>query len=162
MIQTKSFVYLSGEALAAKYVEKQCLLPINLIWCHYILTKNEDGANKIWTQYLQTATEIHYRIILDKAFQNQDTAVIKDLIQYLKLSKIPKTRLNGAYNALIKIHGHKGEFDQGLSVIDEIAKNGLIVTVTVGMLKHIKAGLEAAGKKFPYEIGEIRRNGKEE
>lgn len=117
MIQTKSFVYLSGEALAAKYVEKQCLLPINLIWCHYILTKNEDGANKIWTQYLQTATEIDYRTILDKAFQNQDTAVIKDLIQYLKLSKIPKTRLNGAYNALIKIHGHKGEFDQSLSAI---------------------------------------------
>lgn len=139
--------------MAAKYAEKQILLPINTIWCYYVFTKNADGANKIWTQHLATASEIRYRPVLFKAIRNQDSGIVENLIEYLKSAKVQQST-DLAYSALIDIHSLNGEFERGLNVLDELVKSSSINAVNVETLKRIKTGVEEAGKKFPYEINE--------
>lgn len=149
------FFFNIGEEFAVKVAEKQSTLPISLIWCYYIFTNNVDLADKIWTQYLQTAPIINYRPVLVKAFRTQDSVIVQKVINYLKSSENHKSALGGAYNAVLDIHSQNGEFDRGLSILDEIVKTSSIDTVNAETLKRLKALVEGAGKKFPYEINEV-------
>lgn len=137
--------------MAKKFFEKGVRKPINAIWCYLVISKNTDASDRLWNEYLQSSPSLFYHPITYKV---KDEVPILQLINYLKASENHKKRLNGAYTALLDFHTSKGDFEKGLQLLDEIAGSISLEAISAAALKRLKAGVEAAGQTFPYEIKE--------
>lgn len=138
----------TGEELAIKYADSGVEAPLCAVWVYYVISKNAEAADRIWKQYVSSFSGIHYRPVIKHAFDNKDDAVVLNLIKYLKSSENSAKYEKGAYNALLDLYTNKGEVDKSLQLINEKS----IDFFNNAALLRLKAAVEGAGKKFPYEI----------
>lgn len=136
--------------MANAYAGKNITSPIGAIWCHHVINEHKEIAQQIWDTNIQNSDRIYYAPITTKAYRENDTAIITQLIESLKSSKAGRDNLNGAYSALLEIYVRKNQFEEALKIIDIL--NSRSAPFIRRTLAKVKNGLEAEGKKFPYTM----------
>lgn len=127
--------------------------PINNIWAHYVITKNEAASKKIWNEHLQSAKYIAFSVIAEKISETNDEQLAKTLVEYMKSNQaVSKESIGAAYKILLVTHVNNNNLSDGLAVVEELAAGIGIKLVGKSALNLLKNALEENGTECPYEI----------
>ncbi|XP_055375539.1 leucine-rich PPR motif-containing protein, mitochondrial [Condylostylus longicornis] len=139
--------------VAAAYANKNILGPMNVLWVHYFANDNETKAQEIWDKYLKSSPRLMFQRILQIAREKQDESVIDKLVLKLKESKVSEGALGNAYSCYLDILSTKEKYDEALEVLKtKILADVCLENINKTALNRLKTGIEASGKKFPYDI----------
>lgn len=142
------FTLVSGDALARNYAAQKVTSPMGAIWCYHVINGNKEIAQNLWTEFIQDREDILYRPIIKKADQENNADIMHDLINCLQTSYTGRDNLDGAYSTLLDIYVRKKQFDDALEIVEILKTRS--AEVNRSTLGHLKFGLRAQGKEFPY------------
>lgn len=136
--------------MAEKYAAKNVTAPMNAIWCHAVINGDKEAATKLWTEHIQFIKDVYFRPITERAFKDNNAAMLYELIDYMESSDTTNTNLGGVNACLLSIHLNNGQFDDALKIAETLKSSKK--PIYHKDLKRLQIGLEAAGKEFPFDI----------
>jgi leucine-rich PPR motif-containing protein, mitochondrial len=141
------------EQIAEKYAERGVLAPMNILWAHHFITKNDVEAQRIYDKYLVEAPRLMFQRIVQQAREKNDEQLIHRLVDLLKKSaQVSDGAIGNCYSCLLDIQSNKQEFDRALETLNLAIKDVCLENFNRTALLRIKDGMEKAGKQFPHKI----------
>lgn len=144
--------YFLDENLAFKYANRGIIAPINVLWSQYLIDGKREKSDEIWNNYLQNSPRVMFQRILQKARENLDDTLVKQLIKNLKTSSVTQGALGNAYSCLLDIIVAKGNTDETISTFEEAIKDVKVDYINRTALLRIKEIYEKYEKPFNYTI----------
>lgn len=146
----KTISLFTVQTFAQKCADKNMLGPMTAIWSCAVIKGDTETGKRVWEKYIRNNAYINYRPITQKAFQDNNTTILYDLIEYLETSSVGKNVVNGVKAVIHSIHLNNGQLNEALKVAESL--NFDTASIKTKELRRLKCALEAAGKNVPFII----------
>lgn len=139
------------EEVARLYREKGILDPTNVLWSHYIITRNTEKAAEAWSQ-IKSLDKLLFQPILKHTRKAGDLPMIKELIETYKTGNFPVYGLGLIYSTAIDIAVKSGNFEECEKLLESGIQECTIDNISIPTLQRTKRLFEIKEKEFKYNI----------
>ncbi|KAF5285354.1 hypothetical protein FQA39_LY04453 [Lamprigera yunnana] len=140
------------ETIALKYGKHGVIAPLNVLWSYYFIEGNTEKANEIWKTYLQNSSRVMFQRIVQKARENSDENMVRNLITHLKTSVVTPGAVGNAYSCLLDILVSKEKSEEVINVFEDALKDISLDHINRTALFRVKSVFKNLDKPFNFEI----------
>ncbi|CAH1403829.1 unnamed protein product [Nezara viridula] len=139
------------EEIALLYREKGILEPTNVLWAHYVITRNTEKAAEAWS-HLKPLDKLLFQPILKYIRKAGDLPMVKEVIETYKTGNFPLQGLGVLYSTGIDVAILSGNFEECEKLLERGIEDCTIDHISRTTLLRAKKLYEIKEKEFKHKI----------
>lgn len=130
--------------------EKGKLLPVNLLWMELLICGKDKEATEIWTKWLNNASVVVFRRLLQESYVRKQPQLIENLINHLKSNtNISKGTYGNVYSRFINYLLTENKVQEAEEKLKEAFNLGLkSEDFNKTTLDRLKSAIQETGREF--------------
>ncbi|XP_014274308.1 leucine-rich PPR motif-containing protein, mitochondrial [Halyomorpha halys] len=139
------------EEIASLYKEKGILEPTNVLWSHYVITRNSEKAAEAWSE-LKPLGKLLFQPILKYARRAGDLPMVMDVVEKYKTRNLPLQGLGLIYSTAMDISLQSRNIEESEKLLEKGIEDCTIDNISRTTLLRMKKLFEINEKEFKYTI----------